>query len=170
MLTKRESRTLGIDIDTLSLEVPHEDDNNHEKKKKKRTTTTLDVSVWDFAGQRIYQDVHVLFMSSNALYVIVFNLSDFDFHGDCGRDLSSGSKRLVAAATTSENIFSSSSSCVAPRHTALLSGGSTLSKMELQFNEKNRILDRFSAKSRTWGMYSTRRHAWRCGQKPSDSL
>eukprot|EP00948_MAST-09A_sp_MAST-9A-sp1_P003205 g3205.t1 len=57
-----DDRTIGIDIARWSI--PLHD--NYEKK--------LDISVWDFAGQTIYQDVHHFFLSSNTLYLLCIDI------------------------------------------------------------------------------------------------
>eukprot|EP00924_Labyrinthula_sp_SR-Ha-C_P004318 snap_masked-scaffold_3-processed-gene-20.26-mRNA-1 protein AED:0.40 eAED:0.41 QI:0/-1/0/1/-1/1/1/0/1072 len=38
---------------------------------------TLDFSLWDLGGQSEFYSLHHLFLTSHALYVVVFNLSDF---------------------------------------------------------------------------------------------
>lgn len=42
---------------------------------KKKETVSVKVNIWDFAGHKLYEPMHHLFMNNRSLYIVVFNLS-----------------------------------------------------------------------------------------------
>ncbi len=42
--------------------------------KEKNETESVKVNIWDFAGHKLYEPMHHLFMNSRSLYLVVFNL------------------------------------------------------------------------------------------------
>lgn len=63
-----------------------------------RPTPDLRASVWDFAGQDVYYATHALYLSSRAVYVLVFTLSDPEYPGKLGPWLESLQARTPGAA------------------------------------------------------------------------
>ena len=43
---------------------------------EKKETVSVKVNIWDFAGHKLYEPMHHLFMNNRSLYVVVFNLSE----------------------------------------------------------------------------------------------
>ena len=43
--------------------------------EEKKETVSVKVNIWDFAGHKLYEPMHHLFMNNRSLYVVVFNLS-----------------------------------------------------------------------------------------------
>ncbi|XP_072041067.1 uncharacterized protein [Amphiura filiformis] len=68
----------GVDFDPGQLlQIPCDirDDVVQQMKGVDTTTPSLLLSIWDFAGQDIFYTTHQVFLSSRAVYVVVFDLS-----------------------------------------------------------------------------------------------
>lgn len=61
------------------LEVPRIERNDSVKRRKSELDLmdSVMLTIWDFAGQKIFYTVHHLFLSSNGIYMLCFDLSKF---------------------------------------------------------------------------------------------
>ena len=60
----RNVATDGIDISQFKMKSPGEE-------------SSLEVCLWDFAGQEVYYNTHQFFLSSRAVYLVVYDYSNF---------------------------------------------------------------------------------------------
>eukprot|EP01117_Protostelium_nocturnum_P004285 TRINITY_DN1566_c0_g1_i1.p1 TRINITY_DN1566_c0_g1~~TRINITY_DN1566_c0_g1_i1.p1 ORF type:complete len:1485 (+),score=528.53 TRINITY_DN1566_c0_g1_i1:71-4525(+) len=72
MLSGAPLSTDGIDIAEFSTTSLKED--KKAKGKEKTKSVKIDWSAWDFAGQEVYYSSHQFFLSSRAIYIVVWNL------------------------------------------------------------------------------------------------
>ncbi|CAM9092024.1 unnamed protein product [Laminaria digitata] len=66
-LPEPEERTIGVEIRDIKL-------GSSPATGGRLPNVALDVSLWDFAGQRAYYDTHQMFLTAGALFILVVDL------------------------------------------------------------------------------------------------
>ncbi|CAM9778627.1 unnamed protein product, partial [Pylaiella littoralis] len=74
-LPTAEERTVGVEIRDIQL-------GPGQANGGSRGNTELDVTLWDFAGQRAYYDTHQMFLTPGALFVLVVDVFAYSEDGD----------------------------------------------------------------------------------------